>query len=139
MQSKISLLLLSTGSSSLGFGGTSDLLHSALDFLLLLSGDLALLDKLVSSQQRHLVELLPGIEAVVNESETGGPATSELGLEAEDGDLLSLGLEQRSKLVLDGGLLDVGLVGVDQLNHQLLSAQKWVLDQFLRIQDELFS
>ena len=133
-------LLLTTGVGSLGFGGTSDSLHSTLHFLELLSSLLALgADDLVSNQVLLGVALLPGIEGVVDESETGGSASSELALQAEDGDVLVLGLEHRGELGLDGSLGDGSLVWVDELNLELSSLEKWVVDHLSGVKNEFLA
>ena len=131
----VSLLLLTSGGSS-SLGNTSDLVLSALDFLLLLSSDLWLLDESVSSEVSLGVVLLLGIEGVVDESESGGSASSELGVASEDGDGLSLCLEHGGELLLHLNLGDVGHVWMDHLNHKLLSSEKWVLDHLSGVENE---
>ena len=53
---------------------------------------------------------------VVDEGESAATATSELGLESEDGDLVSGGLESLDKLLSDGLLFHVGHLWVDHLD-----------------------
>ena len=57
-------------------------------------------------------------------------------MESEDGDALRFGLEDTGELLLDGGLGDVCLIWVDQLDLHLLSGKKWVLDHFLCVEDK---
>lgn len=135
-----SLLLFTSGVGSLGLGGTSALVHSTLHFLELLSSLLALLDqKFVSLQKSLLIALLSGIKRVVNKGESGRSATSELGLHAEHRDALLLVLEHDGELLLDGGLGDGSLVGMNQLNLELSSLQERVVDHLSGIQNELVS
>ncbi len=49
--------------------------------------------------------------------ECGAAATTELGLEAEDGDSVLGSLELLGDLSLDGGPLDASHLGVNQLNN----------------------
>jgi hypothetical protein len=133
-----SLLLFTGGVGGLCFGGTSDLVHSSLHFLELLSSLLADDgEELVSSEIGLHVALLSGIERVVNESESGRSTTSELGLESEHGDGLFLVLEHNGKLGLDGSLGDGSLIGMNQLNLELSSLQERVVDHLSGIKDEL--
>jgi len=63
------------------------------------------------------VVLLAGVHVVVNQSEPGGAAASELGLEAEDNHiLLVLRLVDLRELLSKVGLGDVGEVGMDDLD-----------------------
>lgn len=57
-----------------------------------------------SSEHLLAVELLSGIEGIVDEGEAGGSATTELGLEAENRNVLLLGLKGLSELGLDVSL-----------------------------------
>jgi hypothetical protein len=61
------------------------------------------------------LELLHGLGGVVDESEAGGLATTELGAEAENGDLLLVGLVEASKLLTEVLLGDVGTTGVEDV------------------------
>ena len=67
------------------------------------------------------VILLPCVQGVIQEGEPCRPAATELSLEAEDGDVLLLGLEGLGELGLDVTLGDVRLLGVDQLNDLQIS------------------
>ena len=142
---EISLLLLSSGHSSLGFLDTLYSLYSSFDFLLLLSspGRFGVQSILIniklkqrnryriisvrstqeensysSKQSLHVIFLFV-VKAVIDESEAGGSASSELGLKSVDGDAFFLGLELLCKLRLDGCLGHVGHIGVDHLNGLL--------------------
>ena len=70
---------------------------------------------------KHLlaVELLSSVKRIIDEGEASGSATTELGLETENRNVLILGLEGLSKLALDVGLRDVGQLGVNQFDHLL--------------------
>ena len=131
--------LLFTGVGSLAFSGTSDFVHSTLHFLLLLSG-LSLgfiLEEFISSEVALGVVGLSSINAVVDESISGGSATTELGLHTEDSNLLILGLEGSGELLLDCGLGYTSAIWVDNLEEHLLSGEKWVIDELLQVEHEL--
>ena len=70
---------------------------------------------------KHLlaVELLSSVKRIIDEGEAGGSATTKLGLETENRNVLILGLEGLSELALDVGLRDVGQLGVNQFDHLL--------------------
>ena len=137
MSQRRSLLLL-TGVGSLCFSGTSDLLHSALHFLLLLSGlsSRLVLEEFVSSEEKLGVVGLSSINAVVDESVSGRSATTEFGLHAEDGDLLIFAFEGTGELLLDSSLGDTAAVWVDDLEEHLLSGKKRVVDELLQVEYE---
>lgn len=61
------------------------------------------------------LELLQGLSGVVNQSEAGALATTVLGAEAEDGDLVLVGLVEGRELVAELILGDVGTVGVEDV------------------------
>lgn len=61
------------------------------------------------------LELLQGLSGVVDESEAGALATTVLGAETEDGDLVLVGLVERRDLVAELILGDVGTVGVEDV------------------------
>lgn len=61
------------------------------------------------------LELLHGLGGVIDESEAGGLAATELGSETEDGDLVLLGLVERTELLTELLLGDVGTVGVEDV------------------------
>ena len=70
--SKSALLFLGgTGIGSGGLLGTPNSLDSSLDFLLLLPGLLSFLGELVSEERALGVELLLGIEVIIDEGESG--------------------------------------------------------------------
>ena len=131
--------LLFTGVGSLAFSGTSDFVHSTLHFLLHLSGLSPgfILEEFVSSEVALGVVGLPSINAIVHESISGGSATTELGLHAEDSNLLVLGFEGARELLLDCGLGYTSAIGVDNLELHLLSAEEWVIDELLQVKYEL--
>jgi hypothetical protein len=61
------------------------------------------------------LKLLHGLVGVVDESETGGLATTVLGAETEDGDLVLVGLVELGELLAELILGDVGTVGVEDI------------------------
>jgi len=61
------------------------------------------------------LELLHGLVGVVDESEAGGLATTVLGAETEDGDLVLVGLVELGELLAELILGDVGTVGVEDI------------------------
>jgi hypothetical protein len=61
------------------------------------------------------LELLHSLGAVVDESEAGALAATEVCLEAEDGDILLLGLVQLTELAAELVLGDVRAVGVENI------------------------
>lgn len=61
------------------------------------------------------LELLHGLGGVVDEGEAGGLATTELGAQTEDGDLVLLGLVETAELLAELLLGDVGTVGVQDV------------------------
>jgi hypothetical protein len=70
-----------------------------------------------SSEHLLAVVFLSGINVVIDKSEAGSSATTELGLKTEDGNGLLLALEALGKLGLDVFLGHVGKLGVDELNN----------------------
>ena len=130
-------LFLSTGISSLGLGGTKAFLYSAFDFLELLSCLCWSSNKSISFEEVLLIVLLSLIETVINESESGRSTTTEFGVETKDTDLLGLAFELFSELVFDGSLGDVGGLWMDELNLDLLSSEKWVVDDLSGVKNEL--
>lgn len=82
----------------------------------LLSGStLGLGGKTDTDQSVVGLELLHGLGGVVDEGEAGGLATTELGSQTEDGDLVLLGLVQAAQLLPELLLGDVGPVGVQDI------------------------
>lgn len=61
------------------------------------------------------LELLHGLGGVVDEGEARGLAATELGAQAEDGDLVLLGLVEAAELLAELILGDVGAVGVEDV------------------------
>jgi len=61
------------------------------------------------------LELLHGLGRVVDEGEAGALATTELGAETEDGDLVLGGLVELGELLAELILGDVGAVGVEDV------------------------
>lgn len=61
------------------------------------------------------LKLLQGLGGVVDQSEAGGLATTVLGAETEDGDLVLVGLVQVGQLLAELILGDVGAVGVQDV------------------------
>lgn len=66
------------------------------------------------------LELLQGLGGVVDEGEAGGLATTVLRTEAEDGDLVLVGLVQVGELAAELILGDVGTVGVKDVPVYIL-------------------
>jgi hypothetical protein len=131
--------LLTGRVGSLGFGDTSDFLHSTLHFLEHLSSLLGLLGSEFISEEHALgVALLSGVNIIVDAGESGGSTTTELGVESEDGDSFWLNLEHSFKLGLNGNLGDGSLIWMDKLNNELLSLEEWVVDHLSSVEDELF-
>lgn len=64
------------------------------------------------------LELLQGLRGVVDEGETSGLAATELGAQAEDGNLVLAGLVETGKLLAELILGDVGTVGVQDVTIQ---------------------
>lgn len=63
------------------------------------------------------LELLHGLGRVVDESETSGLATTEVGAQTEDVDLLGGSLVQAGELLAEGGLGDAGLARVEDVTE----------------------
>jgi hypothetical protein len=84
-----------------------------------------------SSEHLLAVKLLSSVKRIVDEGEARGSATSELGLQTENGNVLLLDLEGLGQLALDVTLGDVSLLGVDQLNHLLFTVS--MVFRYLRI------
>lgn len=66
------------------------------------------------------LELLHGLGAVVDEGEAGALATTVLGAETEDGDLVLLGLVELGELLAELILGDVRAVGVEDVTVQFI-------------------
>lgn len=69
------------------------------------------------------LELLHGLGRVVDESKTSGLATTELGAQTEDGDLVLASLVQAGELVAELILGDVGAVGVQNVTVGVVVAK----------------
>lgn len=80
-----------------------------------------------SDQSVQRLELLHGLGGVVDEGETSGLATTELGAETEDGDLILLGLVHGGQLVTELVLGDVGAAGVQDVTG---GRQKMLVGKF---------
>ena len=100
----LSKLYLLGGSSNLGLLGASDLLHSVLLFLLLLSRLLCLLlDHILASQSVLGLKLLGEVHGVINEGKAGWLSTTEVGLEAKSEDAIRSALVHLRDLFADFG------------------------------------
>lgn len=64
------------------------------------------------------LELLQGLSGVVDQGEAGALATTVLRAEAEDGDLVLVGLVETGELVAELILGDVGTVGVEDVTRE---------------------
>lgn len=114
-----SRLFLLLGLGTLDLGGTTEGLLSVLALLALLSGGLFdLLGHADTDKAEVGLELLHGLGGVVDEGEASGLAATELGAQAEDGDLVLAGLVHAGKLVAELILGDVGTVGVQDVTIQ---------------------
>merc|ERR1711957_801920 len=88
--------------------------------------------------ESHLgVVSLLGVEVIVDEGHSAGSATTELGVEADDGDGFFLGLEHSGKLGLNLSLGNVGELGVDHFDTDLLSSHEGVLEELANVKNEL--
>lgn len=119
--------------TSLGLGdsltSTEDLLVLVLLLLSLLSGRLLnLLLKTVSDESVGWLELLGVSDRVVDETETSGLTTTVLSSETEDRNSILVSLVDTSELLSQLILGDVGSVWVENVNDELESSQKWVVD-----------
>lgn len=113
----------------MGSLGTEDLLVSVLLLLSLLSGSLLdLLSQTVSDQSVSWLKLLGVGNGLVDQTETGGLATTELGSEAENGNSVLVSLVNLSQLLSQLILGDVSSVWVQNVNDELSSGQQWVGD-----------
>ena len=69
----------------------------------------------VSDQTIVRLELLQGLEGIVDKGEASGLSTTEVSLEAKDGDGLLVGLVELGKLRAEVLLGDVGTTGVEDV------------------------
>ena len=72
------------------------------------------------------LELLGEIHGVIDESEAGGLAASEVGLEAEDEDPVGGAVVHLAELLPDVSLADGGLAGVEDVHDHLPPAEQSV-------------
>lgn len=82
---------------------------------LLPAGTLDLLGKTDADETVAGLELLHGLRRVVDEGEASGLATTEVGAETEDGDLVLDGLVQGAELLAELLLGDVGTARVQDV------------------------
>ena len=109
--------------------GTKDLLVSVLLLLSLLSRSLLdLLSQTVSDQSVGWLELLGLGNGVVDQTETDGLTTTELGSEAKDRNRVLVSLVSLGQSLTQLILRDVGSVWVQDVDDKLLSSQQWVGD-----------
>lgn len=90
---------------------------------------LDLVSKTISDKTVTGLELLSSINRVVNETETSGLTTTVLGLQTKNGDGVLLSAVDRSKLLTELILGDVGTVGVQDVNNELTTSKKRVSDK----------
>lgn len=90
---------------------------------LLPAGTLGLGGKANTAETVEGLELLHRLGRVVDEGEAGGLATTELGAQTEDGDLVLLSLVQATDLLAELLLGDVGTVGVQDVTIRILGQQ----------------
>lgn len=90
---------------------------------LLSAGLLDLVGEADTDQAVVRLELLHGLGGVVDKGEAGGLATTELGAQTEDGDLVLAGLVETGELVTELILGDVGAVGVQDVTMKGIQSQ----------------
>jgi hypothetical protein len=123
-QITLSKLISVSSSSSLGgtLGSTKDLLLSVLLLLSLLSGSLFnLLGQSVSDQSVSWLKLLGVSSGLVDQTETSGLTSTELGSETENGNGILVGLVGLSQSFTQLVLGDVWSVWVQDVNDELSS------------------
>jgi hypothetical protein len=118
-------LLLRLGTLGLRRAAQSLLLVLAL-LALLPAGTLGLGGKADTDQAVLGLELLEGLGRVVDKGEAGGLAATELSAQAEDLDLLLLGLVEGADLLAELLLGDVGTTGVEDvtISGESISAKR---------------
>lgn len=79
------------------------------------------------------LELLQSLGGVVDEGEAGGLAATEVGAQAEDLDLLLLGLVQAAELLAELSLGDVGTAGVEDVTNSLKEEHRSVKFSWLEL------
>jgi hypothetical protein len=130
-------LFLLLGLGALDLGRATQSLLTVLALLALLSGCALGFDGEANTDQSVLrLELLHGLGGIVDEGKASGLATTELGAQAEDGDLILLGLVHAGDLLTELLLGDVGAAGVQNVNDHLLASQKRVADELASSQGD---
>jgi hypothetical protein len=76
------------------------------------------------------LELLEGLGRIVNESEASALATTELGLEAEDGDLVLGGLVQLAQFLSELILGDIRSIGMEDIAIVCTLVRKFLEDDY---------
>merc|ERR1712013_950779 len=110
-----------------GLGSSANLLGSVLPFLLLLTAGLCLgLDDSLSDKAVLGLELLGEIHGVVDQTEPGGLATSEVGLEPERENSVGCAVVHLGQLLTDICLCHRGLAWVEDIHNHLAPAQQAV-------------
>lgn len=118
--------LLLGGGSDLGLLGAAHLLHAVALLLALLASLLLLQVESVTLQAMFGLELLGKVECVVDESETGRLAATEVGAEAEDEAHVGSDLVHGGQLLADLLLVDRRQTGMENIADHLLAAQQTV-------------
>lgn len=112
------LLLLAT----LRLRGAAELLGTVLALLALLPGGLLDLGGVADAHQSVVgLELLHGLDRVVDEGEAGRLAATVLGAHAEDVDLVLVRLVHFGQLAAEVVLADIGAVGVEDVTEEDVS------------------
>lgn len=75
------------------------------------------------------LKLLLGLLVIVDQTESGRPSTSKLGLESESGDSALVSLVQGGELLVELGLGDGGSGGVEDVDDELSSVEETVGDE----------
>lgn len=124
----LSSLLSST--LSLSLAGTEDLLTTVLLLGSLWLADLVdLFSHGVSDETVTWLKLLQSFVRIVDQTETSGFTTTELGSHAEDGDGVLLGFVDSGEFLTELVLGDVSSAWVQNVDDELTTAQKWVSDE----------
>lgn len=124
LASALGLALGKTASS------TEDLLATVLLLGTLLLGDLVdLLGKTVANETVTGLELLEGVDGVVDQTEASGATTTVVVLEVEDADLVLLNFVALGQALADLVLGDVALGGVDNVNDELGAVKQRVTQE----------
>ena len=115
----------------LGLFGTSNLISLGLKFLSGLSVVDLLFNDFKSSKSVFGFVLQKIVVVVVDQAETSSSATTEMGVEAEEDDVLSISLEFLGDEFTDSFLGDISLAGVEDFQDHLLSGEKSVQQELL--------